>query len=382
MPDTPPPAGMTDRRETLATLALSRLRGLSLVNARLLYDSAGSASSVMEHHAHIRDLLPDASQRLVDALSDVGEATRRAETELEFAEKHDIQVLTPHDPAYPQLLLECRDAPLALFYRGAAPLNRPHIVSMVGTRKITQYGKDLCRDFVDALCKACPDVCIVSGLAYGVDIHCHEAALRGGGDTVAVLAHGLDRIYPSIHRKTAIEMLRHGGLLTEYMSGTRPEKMNFVRRNRIVAGLSSATIVVESARHGGALITAELANSYSRDVFTFPGRVGDTYSEGCNRLAAHQQAQLITSVDDFLDAVGWPNPNRAQDKERQLELFPELTEEEQRVMHTLDKAEPKAINQIVVEANLPYSQVSSMLFELELQGLVEVMGGARYRRKK
>lgn len=373
---------MADKQEAVATMALSRLRGLSMVNARLLYDSAESARSVMEHHDCIRDLLPDASQRLVDALADVDEATRRAETEAEFAEKHGIQVLTLHDPDYPSLLRECRDAPLVLFYRGAAPLNRPHIISMVGTRKITQYGKDLCRDFVDALCRACPDVCIVSGLAYGVDVHCHEAALRGGADTVAVLAHGLDMIYPAAHRKTAVQMLEHGGLLTEYMSGAKPEKGNFVRRNRIVAGLSSATIVVESARHGGALITAELAGSYCRDVFTFPGRVGDIYSEGCNRLAAHQQAQLITDVDDFLDAVGWPNPTREAHKEQQLELFPELTDEEQRVVRTLDKTEPKAIHQIVVEANLPYSQVSSLLFELELQGLVEVMGGARYRRKK
>jgi len=172
---------MTDRQEAIATLALSRLHGISLVNARLLYDRAGSALSLMERHDHVRDLLPDASQRLVDALADVGEATSRAEAEMAFAEKHSIQVLTLNDPDYPQLLRECKDAPLALFYRGTAPLNRPHIISMVGTRRITQYGKDLCRDFVDALCKACPDICIVSGLAYGVDVHCHEAALRGGG---------------------------------------------------------------------------------------------------------------------------------------------------------------------------------------------------------
>lgn len=375
---------MTDaRHEAIAAMALTRLHGLSLMNVRVLYEAVGmSASVVLEHHDHIRDVVPDASPNMEKALEDMTEAVCRAEEEMEFAEQNHIRVLTLGDEDYPNLLRECKDAPLVLYYMGTAPLNRARVVSMVGTRRITQYGRDLCRDFVEGLAQTHPDTLVVSGLAYGVDIHCHEAALAGGLDTVAVLAHGLDQIYPAAHRQTAVEMTKHGGLLTEYMTGTRPDKGNFVRRNRIVAGLSSSTIVVESAAKGGALITAELANSYNRDVFAFPGRVGDPYSEGCNKLVAHQQAQMITGIDDFLEAVGWENPRLQQKKETQAELFPELSEEAQLVVRTLDKREAKAINQIVIDANLPFSQVSSLLFELELQGIVEVLGGARYRLRR
>lgn len=375
---------MTDvRHEAIAAMALTRLHSLSLMNARVLYETAGmNAAAVLEYHDHIRDIMPDASPNLEKALADTTEAVHRAEEEMEFAERNHIRVLTLGDEDYPNLLRECKDAPLVLYYMGTASLNRAHVVSMVGTRRVTQYGKDLCRDFVEGLAKTHPDTLVVSGLAYGVDIHCHQTALGGGLDTVAVLAHGLDQIYPAVHRQTAVDMTKQGGLLTEYMTGTRPDKGNFVRRNRIVAGLSSCTIVVESAAKGGALITAELANSYNRDVFAFPGRVGDPYSEGCNNLVAHQQAQLITGIDDFLDAVGWKNPHREKTAEKQLELFPKLSEDAQRVVGTLDKREPKAINQIVIDTNLPYSQVSSLLFELELQGIVEVLGGARYRLRR
>jgi len=198
---------------------------------------------------------------------------------------------------------------------------------------------------------------------------------------VGVLAHGLDTIYPAMHRKDAAKMTHQGGLLTEHISQTVIMPGNFVRRNRIVAGMAAATIVVESGRKGGALITAELAQEYNRDVFAFPGRIGDEYSEGCNRLIAKRGADLITSAEDFLLAVGWAEPKQKKaDKNPQLELFATLSPEEQSIMNALSGSDAKQINQIVVETNLPYSQVAATLFELELKGLVSVLGGARYRK--
>ena len=267
-----------------------------------------------------------------------------------------------------------------LYYLGHANLNAPRIVSIVGTRKATEYGKDLCRQFVKGLHDVYPDTVIVSGLAYGVDINSHRAALEQGMPTVAVLAHGLDTIYPSAHRQTAVKMLEQGGLLTEYMSQTPGDKGNFVRRNRIVAGLSVATVVVESAAKGGALITADLAGEYNREVCTFPGRIYDEYSAGCNHLIHSQKAHLITSVDDFLDCIGWPNPKKEKNNaSRQQELFPQLSDEEQRIVRSLEKVESKQINQIAIETNIPFAITSATLFELELKGIVKVLGGARYR---
>ncbi len=366
-------------------MALTRIHRLGLMNARVLYDAVGSAAAILDHRKDIRALVPDASDRLVEALvaDSVEEAMLRAEAELEFAEQNHIRVLCLGDAGYPQALSECRDAPLALYYLGSADLNSPRIVSMVGTRRITPYGKELCQQFVHDLQAVCPDVVIVSGLAYGVDIHCHRAALSCGLPTVGVLAHGLDTLYPSLHRRTAAEMVRQGGgLLTEYMSRTNADKANFVHRNRIVAGLSGVTVVVESAARGGALITARLAQDYNRDVCAFPGRVTDAYSEGCNRLISTDAARLITSVDDFLRAVNWPDPREKRKKEPQMELFPELSDEERLVMESLKDVDSKSINQIVVDTNLPLGRVSAALFELEMKGLTVTLGGARYKRKR
>jgi len=374
-----------DQREVICTIALSRLQGLSQVGARMLCQKAGSAAAVADARRSLRDIVPEASQKVCDALANEqhwNEAYKRAEVEWEFAQKNHIRCLCQMgDPDYPQMLCECDDAPLVLFYMGTANLNAPHIVSMVGTRRITPYGKDLCQRFVSDLKEVVPDALIVSGLAYGVDIASHRAALNCGMSTVGVLAHGLDTIYPAMHRKDAAKMTHQGGLLTEHISQTVIMPGNFVRRNRIVAGMAAATIVVESGRKGGALITAELAQEYNRDVFAFPGRIGDEYSEGCNRLIAKRGADLITSAEDFLLAVGWAEPKQKKaDKNPQLELFATLSPEEQSIMNALSGSDAKQINQIVVETNLPYSQVAATLFELELKGLVSVLGGARYRK--
>ena len=275
----------------------------------------------------------------------------------------------------------CDDAPIVLFYRGNADLNQRRIVSVVGTRHCTAYGQDIINNFCRSLKELCPDVLIVSGLAYGVDICAHRNALKNGFDTVGVLAHGLDMLYPSAHRDTAKEMLSHGGLLTEFLTNTNPDKMNFVRRNRIVAGISDATIVVESAARGGSLITADIAQSYARDVFTFPGNVNSPYSEGCNKLIRDNKAALITCAEDFVNAMGWEQDNKvkaARAKGIERQLFPELTAEETRIVELLQKNNDLQLNIIAVQTGLPIGNISALLFSLELKGVIKLYAGGVY----
>ena len=252
-------------------------------------------------------------------------------------------------------------------------------VGIVGTRNATDYGKSLCQRFMQELSALIPDVLIVSGLAYGIDIHAHRDALTHGFDTVGVLAHGLDRIYPAVHRRTATEMLTQGGLLTEFMSGTNPDRQNFVKRNRIVAGISDATLVVESGPKGGSLITAEIAESYQRDCFAFPGRVGDTYSTGCNLLIQKNRAALIQSAEDMVKAMNWDHvPISPQVVQRQL--FPELTPEEEQVITHLQKhPDGIQINTLVVESNIAINRMTSLLFNLEMKGVVRALAGGVYK---
>lgn len=367
--------------ETLYTLALNRLPGISQNMALELYRAAGSASSVFRHWQEMEGLTEKARARLAKAMAQAAEALGRAEEEMKFAEKNSLRILCHDDAGYPVRLRECPDAPLTLFFRGTAELNARHILAVVGTRHITEQGKDICHNLCAEISALLPDTLIVSGLAYGVDIHAHRAALAHRLPTVGVLAHGLDRIYPPLHRATAVEMLAHGGLLTEYMSGTRPDKGNFVRRNRIIAGLADATVIVESAAKGGALITARLAQDYNREVFAFPGRATDPYSEGCNRLIRNNAATLCCSASDVLASLGWAVP-QAEKKPVQAELFPTLTEEEQRIFNLLQSEDSMGINRLVVKSNFPVRKVRSILFELEMNGLVLPVAGDAYRLRR
>ena len=365
--------------EQIYTMALTRIPGLGLINACNLIRTMGSATAIFQQRKDLASLVPSVTEKLVKAL-DCPEAFQRAEQELHFAEKNHIQCITYTSEQYPSRLRECEDAPLVLFYRGNTTLDATRVVSIVGTRHATPYGEDLCTSFVRDLKDLCPNILIVSGLAYGIDIHAHRAALQYGFPTIGVLAHGLDRIYPAAHRKTAIAMMDQGGLLTEFMSGTNPDRQNFVRRNRIVAGMSDATIVVESAAKGGALITAELAESYHRDCFAFPGRSTDIYSAGCNELIKNNRASLLLSAKDFVEAMGWNTSNNTSKQAVQRELFPELTEEELKIVQTLQhSSEGVQINRLVVETNIPINQMSALLFELEMKGVVRALAGGVYR---
>ncbi|MBQ7635022.1 MAG: DNA-processing protein DprA [Bacteroidaceae bacterium] len=361
--------------ETAYAIALSRLEGVSLATALQLYRRCGSAQAVFALKAPLPDMTERAGRNLMAALASSHEALARADAELEFCERKGIRAIAFNDPDYPALLRACDDAPLVLFYLGTADLNQQHIVSVVGTRRITEYGKDLCRTFCRDLARLLPDALVVSGLAYGVDVHVHRACLEHGLQTVGVLAHGLDRIYPALHRTTAKQMVHQGGLLTEYLTQTQPKPENFVRRNRIVAGIAAATVVVESAAKGGALITARLAQDYNRSVFAFPGRAADQYSQGCNALIRDNTAGLIASAEDFLSMMGW---QEKQQKPVQRELFPELSEQESLICRLIAQDERKQLNQIAVESELPVATVTSLLFDLELKGLVRPLPGGRY----
>lgn len=365
--------------EQLYSAALTRIPGLGLIGTRNLVNALGSATAVFQHRKELRELVPGISAKQVKAL-DCPEAFRRAEEELLFAEKNRIRCLTLADEDYPSRLRECDDAPLVLYYRGNADLNALKVINMVGTRHATAYGQDICLHFLEELAEILPDVLVVSGLAYGIDIHAHRAALSNHLNTIGVLAHGLDRIYPSVHRKTAVEMLEQGGLLTEFMSGTNPDRQNFVKRNRIVAGMSDATIVVESAAKGGALITAELAESYHRDCFAFPGRINDEFSAGCNQLIKTNRAALVLSAEDFVEAMGWSEGKKKTPPTVQRELFVDLSEEEESIVELLRRMpDGLQINTLVVETNIPVNRMSALLFELEMKGVIRVLAGGVYR---
>jgi DNA processing protein len=368
-----------NQQETLYAIALTRLAGISQNTAHHLYMELGSASAVYEHRRDMGSVLPNCSTRLEEAIRNWDDALWRAEAEMRFVEHYSIDVLDMNSQDYPARLRECADAPIVLYYKGTSNLNQSHIISIVGTRRCSAYGQDLTRSFITQLKEICPQVLVVSGLAYGIDICAHRQALQCGYDTVGVLAHGLDKIYPQSHRDTATLMARQGGLLTEYMSETNMDKGNFVRRNRIVAGISDATIVIESAIKGGSLITARIAQDYNRSVFAFPGAVGAKASEGCNSLIRDNAAALITSASDFAAFMGWETVQKqARCKVIETSIFPNLTPDEQRVAEFLQLHGDENQAVIAVGTNIPMNRLTAILFQLEMNGVVRPMAGGHF----
>lgn len=301
---------------------------------------------------------------------------KRAEEEIVFIQKNEIQPLFYLDEKYPKRLTHCEDGPVMLYFKGDVDFNTSKIISIVGTRESTEYGERVCNKLIEDLVEH--DVLIVSGLAYGIDICAHKAALKNKLKTVGVFAHGLDKVYPALHKSTADKMLDCGGLLTDFTSKTKPNPENFPRRNRIVAGISDATIVIESKKDGGSLITAEIANSYSRDVFAFPGRVGDSTSEGCNNLIKQNKAALIQSAADVIYLLGWEQ-TKAKKKNIQKQLFIELKPEEEAVVNYLKEKETSNIDDLCFSTKMPMSKVSSLLLNLEFSGVVKSLPGKMYK---
>lgn len=319
--------------------------------------------------------VPGIGEKIISQLN-FDEALGKAERELVFIEKHGIDVIFYTDSRYPRRLKNCNDGPVLLFSKGNADLNKQRIVSIVGTRNATDYGKQLCRELAEELQQY--NVLIVSGLALGIDTAAHKEAMKLDIPTVGVLGHGLDRIYPGQNRSTAEKMLANGGLLSEYPSGTIPDRENFPQRNRIVAGMADATVVIEAGIKGGALITAEIANSYNRDVFAFPGRLGDVFSEGCNGLIRANKAQLLTCAADLAYSMGWEKTAEAKPVE-QFMLPIDLSREEQTIFDVLRQQNgPVAIDDLTIKTSLPTSSLAMNLLNMEMMGYIRALPGKIY----
>ncbi|HEX8609257.1 MAG TPA: DNA-processing protein DprA, partial [Pedobacter sp.] len=348
-------------------------KGVGHVTAKNLLGHFGSAELVFS--ASLKQLMEIQGVGPMTAADIINNnALKLATDQIKFLEKHKIEVMFFGDDNYPRRLMECFDAPILLYFRGSVNLNHSRIVSIVGTRKATDYGRFLCRQLAEVL--AAYDVLIISGLAYGIDVTAHKESLHYNIPTVGVLAHGLDRIYPQLHHGLAQNMVYNGGLVTEFPLQTNPDKENFPKRNRIIAGLADATIVVEATLKGGALITADIANSYDRDVYAFPGRVNDVYSEGCNFLIKTSRAALINHAKDFVYYMGW---NSVTPKAvTQIELPLGLSKEEQQIVELLQLSSAR-IDELGVKCGINQSKLAMHLLNLEMQGVLISLPGKVYK---
>lgn len=362
----------------LYQIAVTLLPEAGIKRTKELIDHCGSAEAVFAASIDDFPVQPHLSaSTLRTILAGRKQALKRAEQELAFMQAHDISAYYYQAEEYPYRLRECPDAPIVLYGKGNIDFNKGHMLSIVGTRMPTERGKDLCRRLVADMATQVEELTIISGLAYGIDITAHRAALEANVPTIIIPGHGLDRIYPAMHRNVAVQALEQGGILTEFRSGTNPDRQNFVARNRIIAGLADAVVVVESKQKGGSLITADMALSYDRDVFAFPGRTTDELSAGCNRLIKQQKAALIECAEDLLLAMQWDSnqPKPAI----QTSLFDELSKEEENLLGILRKeSDGLHINLLVMEAGMAYGEVMTTLLQLECKGIVKSLPGGIY----
>lgn len=360
--------------ELIYQIALTLVPNIGPVHAKILTEHFGSAKAIFK-----------ASKKLLANIEGIGEIKAKcintfndfatAEKETEFIEKYKIQTLFLKDDKYPKRLLNCYDSPTLLYYRGSADLNSSKVISIIGTRNNTDYGRQITEQLINEI--QSQEVLIVSGLAYGIDSIAHKSALQNNLPTVGVLAHGLDIIYPSAHSTLAKQISLNGGLLTEFKKETLPDKHNFPKRNRIVAGMADATVVIETAEKGGSIITAELANGYNRDVFAFPGKITDSKSAGCNQLIKNNKAILLTDAAQLIDALGW-SAKKVKRKE-QRELFITLTADEQILVDVLKEKESVHIDELFLKSGLTSSTVSATMLNLEFQNIVTSLPGKIYR---
>ncbi len=365
---------MNMNNNLLYQIALTLIPGIGCVQARILLEQLSPAEIFTAKPSSLEKIEGIGTVRANSIKS--FSAFADAEKEIAFIEKYKITPLFITDAPYPQRLLNCYDAPTMLYYRGAAALNHSKIIAVVGSRTHTEYGRQLAEELIKGLSET--GALVVSGLAYGIDALAHKACLKNQLETVGVLAHGLDKIYPSAHTEMAKEMIPHGGLLTEFRSKTKPDKHNFPGRNRIVAGMSDATIIVETDIKGGSMITAELANGYNKDVFAFPGKTTDKKSSGCNHLIKDNKAILLTDAQQLLETMGWADAKKTTRK-KPKELFVTLTQDESRIVQLLNENEPLSIDDIHLKSGLSSSTVAVSILNLEMQNLIECLPGKMYR---
>ncbi len=361
--------------EKLYQISLSLLPGVGSITAKKLVSYCGSAEAVFNEKKQALVKIPGVGNSLANLITR-HKVFELAEKELKFLAKNGIHFCYFLDDIYPQRLKHCVDSPVVLFYKGNIDFNPEKVVSIVGTRSATDYGIEKVKEIVEGLSKH--KVLIVSGLAYGIDATAHKEAIKNDLPTVGVLGHSLDRIYPPLHGKIARQMLDKGGLVSEFFSGTKPDRENFPKRNRIIAGLSDAVLVVEAAKKGGALITANIANSYDRDVFAVPGRSNDEFSRGCNILIKSHKANLADSVEDIEYIMGWDAENNKQ-RSIQRQMFVELDESEEKIYSLLKENENAAIDYIVSKSGFTPSKASSVLLNLEFKGLVRHLPGKVFK---
>lgn len=362
------------QEELLYQIALTMIPELGAVKAKILTEHFGNASAIFQ-----------AKKKELSAVEGIGELCARrlkewkgfseAEAEIVFTEKHHLQTLFISDKDYPQRLLHCYDPPTLLYYRGNANLNSTRIVSIVGTRNHTEYGKQVTEQLVHSL--QSQRVMIVSGLAFGIDALAHKASLQNQLPTIGVLAHGMDTLYPAQHKSLAKEMLRDGGLLTEFRKNSKPDKHNFPKRNRIVAGMADATVVIETAVKGGSMITAELAYNYNRDLFAIPGKITDAKSSGCLKLIRQNKAILLTGAEQLVELMGWEE--KKKNIKKQKALFIELSAEERVIINLLNEEQGTPIDVLYIKSGLSSSSVAAAILNLEIQNVICSLPGKMYK---
>ncbi len=355
-------------------IGITLIPGIGDINGKKLVAYCGGAEAVFKEKKKALLKIPGIGASTVDSILSQ-KVLKRAEDEVKFIERYNIEPLFFTEKGYPQRLKHCIDGPIMLFFKGKADLNTSRIVGVVGTRNASEYGKETGNKILEELAEL--DVLVVSGLAYGIDTVAHKSALKNNLKTVGVLAHGLDRIYPAVNKSLAEKMVLNGGLITDFLSKTNPDRENFPKRNRIIAGMVDALIVVESAIRGGALITANIANSYDRDVFAFPGKISDKYSEGCNFLIKTNKAALIQSGKDISYIMQWESQSKKPPK--QHKLFAELDSEEKIIIEIVQKGVTCSIDYIVLQSKLSNSKIASILLNLEFKGFVKNLPGKMYK---
>jgi DNA processing protein len=357
-------------------LGLSFLQGIGPKKAAQLVSKTGSPEAVFQESIMCLHQQTTISKSVLKQMNRTA-ALEKADKELEFISRNQIRMHFYLDKDYPRRLRQCVDAPIVLFGKGNYEINGTKTVAIVGTRAATGYGKRICEELIERF--EDQEIQVISGMAYGIDICAHQLCVKKNISTIGVLGHGLDRIYPYVHRKIAEQMIENGGLLTEFLPGTKPDRENFPMRNRIVAGMTDATIVVESKLSGGSLITADLANDYNRDVFAFPGNIGQEQSAGCNSLIKTNKAHLVMNGQDFLTQMNWTNDSNSN---KQQKICLELTQDEKVIYDLLAETEKEHIDVLSIKSGKPSSQINVLLFQLEMKNAIDSLPGKLYRIRK